>query len=84
MTVIKHKLVIFTYQARIQTNMRTETHAVGVVLFCLPHCVNRGRYVTPEQHAGNDAVLSLITGSRENREFTHGRIGLALGRRLEA
>lgn len=48
------------------------------------HCVNRGRYVTAVQSIGNDAVQSLITGSRENREFTHGRISLALGRRLEA
>lgn len=61
-----------------------QTHAVGVVLFCFPHCVKRGRYVTPEQCVGNDAVQSLITGSSENREFTHGRMALALGRRLEA
>lgn len=33
---------------------------------------------------GNDVVQSLITGSSENRGFTHGRISLALGWRLEA
>lgn len=70
------------HTTHIQTH--THTHEVGAVLLCLLNCVSRGRYVTPEQSIGNDAVQSLITGSRENREFTHGRIGLALGRRLEA
>ncbi len=84
MLVIKHKQLIFTQHICVGTHTNTCTHAVGVGLLCLWHCINTGRYVTPEQRVGNDAVQSLITGSRENREFTHGRIGLALGRRLEA
>lgn len=75
--VIKHEQLIFTHHRHIYSHKH-------IMLLCLWHCVNRGRYVTPEQSIGNDAVQSLITGSRENREFTHGRIGLALGRRLEA
>lgn len=79
MPVIKPEQLIFTHQYVYKYIM----HTYSGCCFRLWHCVNRKRYVTPEQSIGNDAVQSLITGSRENREFTHGRFGLALGRRLE-
>lgn len=71
MAAIKQEPLIFTHHKSAGTHILIQTricsHAVDLVLLCLWQCVNRGRYVTPEQSVGNDAVQSLITGSRENR-----------------
>lgn len=78
MPVIKHEQLIFPHQY-LYKYIRAHMQCV----LCHSVCGIVERYVTPEQSIGNDAFHSLITGSRENREFTHGIFSLALGRRLE-